>query len=90
MPLRVKREVRPIKNGFASHAVDLKMAAHGYSPEVADINLVRVIHSFLAPFERAGRLDEILKNYGGTRDDDGAVEIILAPLAAPTSPPRSR
>ena len=69
MPLRLKREVNPIKNGFRSRAVTLGLAAHGHSPEVADLNLERTVRQFLAPFERGGCLDEALASLGAVRDD---------------------
>lgn len=50
MVVHIQRDIRPIKNGYSASALGL--AAHGYSPEVADINLERTIRLFLAPFER--------------------------------------
>jgi hypothetical protein len=60
--ITIKRECSIIKNGYASHALNL--AAHGYSPEVADINLERTIRLFLAPFEREGTLQAEMQLLG--------------------------
>lgn len=52
----IERTITKIKSGYSARALGL--AAHGYSPEVADKNLMRVVRAFLAPFERAGTLAE--------------------------------
>jgi hypothetical protein len=54
MNVTIKRERSTIKNGYAARALGL--AAHGYSPQVADLNLERTIRLFLSPFEREGTL----------------------------------
>lgn len=58
MNLTLYREINQISSGYRSRCPALHMAAHGYSPEVADKNLERSVRLFLASFERAGTLRE--------------------------------
>lgn len=66
--------------GWASRCPSLGLAAHGYSPEVADKNLERLVRRFLAPFEREGVLEREVAALGletSPGDGDGGVRITL-------------
>ncbi|MDP9313224.1 MAG: hypothetical protein M3R24_20460 [Chloroflexota bacterium] len=65
------REVKPIKNGWCSRCVNLGLAAHGFSPEVADKNLERVVRLFFAPAQREGTLVDELAALGLEPIEDG-------------------
>jgi hypothetical protein len=58
------REVDQIARGFRSRCPALHIAAHGYSPEVADKNLERAVRLFLAPFQREGTLRDEARTLG--------------------------
>ncbi len=60
----LKQTIYPIKNGFAAHSPELRLTAHGYSPEVARENLERIALLFLKPFERQGTLKEEIRFLG--------------------------
>ena len=62
MQIVLKHEVYRIKNGYAAHSPELRVTAHGYSPEVARKNLERIGLLFLRPFERQGTLGEEVKS----------------------------
>jgi len=64
MVLTLYREVNQIAIGYRSRCPALHMAAHGYSPEVADKNLERGLRLFLASFERAGTLRDEARALG--------------------------
>lgn len=49
----IRADVRPIKAGWAAHSLDLPMAAHGRTPELALANLQRAIELFRAAERRA-------------------------------------
>lgn len=67
-----------IKNGWSAESPVLGVAAHGYSPEVADENLSRVARLFLAPFERQGTLTEEVTALGLHVTEDGeGLKIVL-------------
>lgn len=56
----------------------LGVAAHGYSPEVADKNLERVVRHFLASFEREGVLEQEVSALGiGSGGSEGGIQIVL-------------
>lgn len=78
MLVKMLRETNQIKNGWASRSVALGLAAHGYSPEVADKNLERMIRLFLAPFQREGTLADEARTLGlGAIEDLDDVDIVL-------------
>jgi hypothetical protein len=76
MLIKLYREVNPIKNGWCARSPVLKLAAHGYSQEVADKNLERTVRLFLAPFQREGTLQEELHAVGLELVEDGNVREI--------------
>jgi hypothetical protein len=51
------------------------LTAHGYSPELADKNLERVVQRFLAPFEREGILAQEVAALGLESAEDGTPEV---------------
>lgn len=60
MRIVLKHNVNRIKNGFAAASLELRIAAHGHSPEVARRNLEYMALLFFKPFERRGVLEEEL------------------------------
>ena len=60
MKLVLKPSLNRIKNGFCASSPELRIAAHGFSPETARINLERTALLLLKPFERQGSLHEEL------------------------------
>lgn len=83
MSIKLNRVREPIKNGWSSRAVAPRVAAHGRSPELADLNLERVVRLYLAPFERAGTLESEVTALGLQVVNDGALNVILSDEAAP-------
>lgn len=78
MIMEIEREMHEIKGGWASRSKALGLTAHGYSQEVADVNLERVVRLFLMPFQREGTLADETKALGlGAVDNLNAVEIVL-------------
>lgn len=78
MVVEIHRETSRIKNGWSSRSMALGLTAHGYSKDVADINLERTILLFLMPFYREGTLADETKMLGlGEVEDLDAVELIL-------------
>ena len=75
MQLILNRESNQIKYGFSSRAMEMGLAAHGYSPEMADKNLERVVRRFLAPFEREGVLVQEVTALGLEVEEDGEAEV---------------
>ncbi len=71
MRIVLKPHMYPIKNGFAACIPELRLTAHGYSPELARSNLERVILQFLKPFERQGNLGDEVKSLGVKIEEDG-------------------
>jgi hypothetical protein len=72
------REVEQIAKGYRSRCPALHIAAHGYSPEVADKNLARAVRLFLAPFQRAGTLREEARTLGlGEIEDIEGLQIVF-------------
>lgn len=64
MRIILRQETYRIKNGFAARSPELKLTAHGYSPEVAKANLERVAFLFFRSFERASRLQQEIELLG--------------------------
>ncbi len=64
MPVKLNRELKPIKSEWCSRAPELGLAAHGYNEEVADRNLERTVRLFLTPLQRAGTLQEAITALG--------------------------
>lgn len=64
MLIVLKRDLKPIKNGWSSESPALGIAAHGFSQDVADKNLERAARLFLTPFEREGTFDQRLAALG--------------------------
>lgn len=62
--MKLYREVNQIRSGWYARSAFWGLAAHGYSPEVADKNLERVIRQFFAPFQREGTLGEEMQALG--------------------------
>jgi hypothetical protein len=61
MKVVLKHDVNRIKNGFAARSPQLKVVAHGHSPEIARRNLERLVFLYLSPFQRRGILKEELE-----------------------------
>jgi len=72
MQIILKHNIYQIKNGYAACSPELRLTAHGYSPEVARSNLERVATLFFKPFERQGKLVEEVKLLGLRTESDGA------------------
>lgn len=53
MRVEIHRELTPIVNGWQSRHPEFGLAAHGYSPDVADRNLERTVRLFLMALRRA-------------------------------------
>lgn len=83
MSIKLNREQEQVKNGWYSKAVAPRVAAHGRSPELADLNLQRVVRLYLAPFERAGTLELEASALGLQLVNDGAFDVILNDEATP-------
>lgn len=84
MLVRVDREQRPIKAGWASSAPAFRVEAHGGSREVADLNLERTVRQLLAPFRRAGTLRQELSALGlETEGDDDGLDVVLQEAQRP-------
>ncbi len=67
----LKHSVYPIKNGYAAHSPEIGLTAHGYSVDVARVNLERMGLMFLRPFEREGKLQEEINALGLKVEDEG-------------------
>ena len=75
----IKHEISRIKNGFAATALGMNLTAHGYSPEVAKLNLERGILLYFRPFERDGTLASELAGRSAVQaEDDGEELVVLA------------
>lgn len=72
MQIILKHNVYQVKNGFAAQSPELRLTAHGYSPEVARRNLERIALLFFKPFERQGKLTEEVNLLGLKIETDGA------------------
>ena len=70
-----KHEVNRIKHGFAARIPNLRLQAHGASPELAARNLERTVLLFLRPFERAGTLEAELEKAGLEAQGDGELTV---------------
>jgi hypothetical protein len=78
MLITLKRDLNRIKNGWSAGSPELGLAAHGYSPEVADRNLERTARLFLAPSQRAGTLTERVIALGlRYRDDNDDLQVVV-------------
>ena len=64
MRIVLKPEVKRIKNGYSATSLEFRIAAHGFSPEAAKMNLERSAQIFLSPFLRQGTLEEEVKLAG--------------------------
>ncbi len=71
MVLVIKHSVNRVKNGFAARSPELRLTAHGHSPEVARRNLEHLALHLLRPFERTGRLREEVQRAGVEVRDEG-------------------
>ena len=71
MQIVLKHNIYPIKNGYAAQSPELGLTAHGYSPEVAKLNLERVSLMFFKPFERQGNLEQEIQILGLTTEKNG-------------------
>ncbi len=60
MRVILKRDTKRIKSGWSSRSATLRLTAHGFSEEVADRNLGRIVRLFLEPFVREGDLERQL------------------------------
>lgn len=58
MKVILKHCIYPIKNGFAANSPEVRLTAHGSTPELARRNLETITTLFLRSFERSGVLDE--------------------------------
>lgn len=79
MLIILKHETYHIKNGFAARSPELRLTAHGYSPEVARENLERTALLFLKPFARQGSLKEEIRFLGLKADDEDGELAIRVP-----------
>jgi len=75
MLIKLNRELNPIKNGWRSRCPQLGLVAHGFSPEVADKNLERVVRLFLAPFQREGTLSAEVQGLGLKTESTGEQDL---------------
>jgi hypothetical protein len=71
MRIILKQEIYRIKNGFAAHSPELRLTAHGHSPELAKANLERTALLFFKPFARQGTLAEEIRSLGIQNEEDG-------------------
>ncbi len=60
----MKLLITPIKAGYAARIEGIPVSAHGFSEEVARINLVRLVKFYFAPFAREDMLMEELQRLG--------------------------
>ena len=60
MQVILKHSTYRIKNGFAVHSPEIGLTAHGYSPEIAEMNLERMVVMFMQPFRREGTLKDAI------------------------------
>ncbi len=67
----IKRETYQVKNGFAVRSPELRLAAHGASIELAQLNLEKTVEFFLKPFERQGILNDKIQSLGLTVEPNG-------------------
>ena len=78
MQIVIKHEINRIKNGWAAKAIEIGLTAHGYSQEVAQLNLERGVRLFFAPFERSGNLGKELEQMGlQIRDVGEGLTVVL-------------
>jgi len=80
MKIVLNHEEYQIKNGFASSSREIGLTAHGYSLDVAKINLERTAVMFLKPFEREGNLDDMVKKLklNVERDTTKELTVVIA------------
>ena len=78
MRVVMKQEVNRVKNGFAARCSELRVVAHGYSPETATQNLERLVLLYLRPFERQGTLSSEIKSAGLRAEDEGSELTVVA------------
>ena len=81
MLIELKRQLNQIKAGWHATAVSLGLAARGYSPEVAEINLKAMVGSYFAPFAHNGTLAEEIEALGVSATDDGGSEVLEVQFA---------
>ena len=72
MRITFKHDVNRVKNGFAARIPNLRLTAHGHSPELATRNLERTLLLYLRPFERQGTLSQELRAAGLDAQDTEA------------------
>lgn len=75
MNIVLNRQVNQIKKGWTSRCSALGVAAHGFSPEMADRNLEIVVRRLLAPFERDGVLLKEVESLEVGVEDKGNPEV---------------
>lgn len=77
----LKQETYRVKNGFAARSPELKLAAHGISPEIARRNLEDTVLSMLKPLERQGNLPDMIRSMGLTvKSEEGELAVVFAAL----------
>jgi hypothetical protein len=76
MIIILKHETYQIKNGFAVRSPELKLTAHGATPELAQRNLEKTVELFLKPFERDGILTDKIQSLGLNTKTNGANLVI--------------
>jgi hypothetical protein len=77
MKIVLKPDVYQIKNGFAAYSQEIGLTAHGHSPEVAKLNLERTAVMFLRPFEREGKLSDMVKRLRLKIDKETTTELTV-------------
>ena len=71
MKIILKHDIYPVKNGIAAHSPEIGLTAHGYSAEIAKLNLKRIAVMFLKPFERQGELENVIERLNLKTEKDG-------------------
>ncbi len=71
MRVVLKPAMKRVRNGYSATSPEFRIAAHGFSPEQARMNLEKAAQLLLRPFERAGTLRSELHIAGVSPVDDG-------------------